>query len=197
MGFEWLNSAAALITAFGTLLMGIAALWPLLRKAPGTRQRTMVFAGVLLLTFSGIVFAVRWISAKNQPLNVTLTTRAWNALNKSDYAAAISIADDCAQRFKGAADREEATVEHNGTPLPPIGRVPEAERSAIFDRGVLNDLAACFFIKGEAANKLGRKNDAVAAYSEAARYKYARVFDPLGFFWSPSEQASDRLRDLQ
>jgi len=196
MNFEWLNSAAALITAFGTLLAGMAVLWPNLKKARGGRPKTLVLAGVLLVTFSGIVFAVRWISQKNQPDNVILTTHAWNALNKSDYPKAIAIADECEQRFKGTADREEAALEQNATPLPPVGDVPESERGPIFHRGVLNDMATCFFIKGEAAKKLGKKDDAVAAYTEAARYKYARVFDPLGFFWSPSEQASDRLRDL-
>ena len=176
MDTGWLNGTAALIAALGTLLGGMGALWPQLKAGKrdrtkavlGIRHKMSIFAGILLLAFSGIVFAVRWFNERNLPLNERLTTKAWDALSRNDYATAFSTADDCIANFKALGGRQE--------------------------KDVSNDLAVCFLIKGEAADKLGRRSDAINAYTNTTRYKYARIFDPSGrFFWSPAEVASDRL----
>ena len=180
MNAEWLSSTAALIAALGTLLGGMGALWPQLkgrakqRTEAGSsgRHRALLSAGILLLAFSGIVFGVRWFSERNLPLSEKLTTRAWDALNRGDYMAAISTADDCITFFRALGDRQE--------------------------KDASNDVAPCFLIKGEAAEKLGRTNEAIDAYTETTRYRFARVYDPKGrFFWSPAEVASDRLAALR
>jgi hypothetical protein len=202
MDTGWLTSTVALIAAFAALLASMGALLPQIRqkkraKVDGTPPRWAVILGVALLVFSGIVFGVRLLNERNQPLNVKLTTAAWNALNKGDYTTAISTADDCISHFRSAADTEEMTLESAGAPLPATGQTGPEEKERILKRGVLNDAAACFFIRGEATSRLGRKNDAIDAYRNVVRYKYGRVYDPSGFFWAPSEAAEERLNELR
>src|ERR1700730_5431561 len=180
MSAEWLNSTTALIAALGTLLGGVAALWPQLMaimRVPAdagraVRYKGLLLIGSLLLAFSGIVFAVRWFRERNVPLNEKLATQAWDALHGGDYRTALSKADDCILFFDAQGDHEKADAS--------------------------NDLAPCFFIKGEAAGKLGRKDDAIAPYTKTMRYNYARIYDPNGrFFWSPAVVASDRLAAIR
>jgi len=170
------NSIATLITAFGALLVGIGALSPLLKSMRiaklGTQQKILMLVGTLSLTFSGIVFAARWFSDRNLPLTEKLTTRAWDALHRSDYATAISVADDCIEFFNKLGDHRE--------------------------KDISNDIATCFLIKGEATEKLGRMSEAIDAYENTMQYRFARVYDPNGrFFWSPAEVASDHLAVLR
>jgi len=193
----WLTGTAPLIAAFGTLLSGVAALWPYINKGgEKTRRPWMLYAALCLVIAGAAMFVVRYVGERMRGPNQLLTTQAWNAYNDGDYGAAISIANDCVSRFRSAAESQEAGLERNNTPSPGTGRVSEVEGKTILDRGPLNDAATCFFIKGESASKLGQRPDAVVAYNATLRYPYARVFDPQGFFWSPAEVAADRLRDL-
>jgi len=75
--------------------------------------------------------------------------------------------------------------------LPPKGRVSDAEKNTIFSRGLLNDVATCFLIKGRSAENLRRKDAAKHAYAAATKYKHARCWDLKGWFWSPAEMAAD------
>jgi hypothetical protein len=59
---------------------------------------------------------------------------------------------------------------------------------------VVNDVAACYYIKATAMEKLGRIIEAKAAYINAQKYPHARVFDPKqNLFWSPEQIAAERL----
>ncbi len=134
---------------------------------------------------------------KRAPLNSQLTSRAWQALNKGDYRRAIMYADKCIDEFRGGANRAQARLEKETASLPPTGKVSASEKNIILARGLLNDVATCFFIMGRAAEYLGRKEDAKQAYQAASKYTYARCWDPKGWFWSPAEVASERLSRLQ
>jgi len=127
---------------------------------------------------------------------------AWKAYNASDYSAAIRAADKCIDNFHLKAERDQAALALKKEPDPPTGAVSDADKQKIFSRGVLNDTAAAYFVKGRSAEALAKKKGnnyremARAAYEQAKNLKYARVWDPKGFFWSPSEAAADRLADL-
>jgi hypothetical protein len=58
---------------------------------------------------------------------------------------------------------------------------------------VLNDVGACLFVKAQAAEKLGKTKETLAAYQQLVELSYARVYDPNGFFWSPADAATARL----
>jgi hypothetical protein len=130
------------------------------------------------------------------PRNVELTKAAWDAYRANHFDAAITAADLCIRSFKDDAESEEAQLEKSHAPLPPKGKVTEKEKKAIFDLGVLNDVATCFWIKGSSALSLKKTGLGKDALKSAAKYTYARTWDEHGWFWSPAEDASHQLRDL-
>lgn len=132
-----------------------------------------------------------------EDLNTVLTSQAWEAYNRGDYKAAIESADRCINEFLGRAMREQEELEAKNTPLPPIGAVSDQERQVIFARGLLNDVATCLYIRGRSLEAEGKREEAGKVYERAAKYTYARCWDPKGWFWSPSEGARDRLRMLK
>jgi len=153
--------------------------------------------GVVLLVLSGSLLVTRAFSNGSQALNVELTTAAWTAFNKGDFVGAIANAEKCIGEFRGAADRKQAELEKSKAPPPPTGAVSDEEKKAIFARGLLNDVATCFFIKGRSAENLGRKDEARQAYESASKYTYGRCWDTKGWFWSPAEASMDRLATLK
>jgi len=210
---ELLNGTGGLLAGLGSFLGGAAAFTVAVRRVQKTRtppkeeemiqpmrRKSVVLPfipGFVLLLLSGAVFAIRALQGEDQPLNVQLTVAAWDAFNKRDFDTAIADADRCISEFRGSADRDQAQLQEAEAPLPPKGKVSEADKTAIFARGLLNDIATCFFIKGRSAEHLGRKDEAKLAYETAAKYTYARCWDPKGWFWSPAEAASDRLATLE
>ena len=131
---------------------------------------------------------------------------AWDALNKSDYPGAIRAADSCIDNFHSKAERDQSALAERHEPTPPTGAVSDADKQKIFSRGVLNDTAAAYIVKGKSAEALAKKQKSKSmdylatardAYEHAKALTYARVWDPKGWFWSPSEAASDRLLDLK
>ena len=129
--------------------------------------------------------------------NIELTNTAWDAFKHHRYEDAIAAADRCVRRFKDEADRGQAElVQKKATPQP-TGKVNERQEEAIFGQGVLNDVATCYWIKGRSAQLLHRNDEAREAYNATINYSYARTWDKRGWFWSPAEDASDRLQDLK
>jgi hypothetical protein len=125
-----------------------------------------------------------------------LTTCAWNLLNEGRYEETIIVAKECIDTFEGQALREQQEFTASGSPTPPIGAVSEEEKNKILPRGALNDVATCYFIKGQALEKSNRISEAKEAYRGAQQFPDARTWDPAGFFWSPAQAASDRLARL-
>ena len=128
--------------------------------------------------------------------------KAWSAYNGAKYESAIKYAEQCIDSFGKAADRAQEKLDSEKEPLPPTGAVDDSEKNAIFKRGLLNDVATAYFIKGRSAEYLWQargprfeeyKDMAKEAYEATCRYKHARTWDPKGWFWSPCEAASDRL----
>ena len=201
-----INEMGTLFGGLGGLFVGIAALLPyilkLLKRKPKkdegvmkrVRRLTLV-AGLVLFTLSIIAFAVRSSIGQEKSLNAQFTTEAWDAFNKGDYQNAIIYADKCIDEYRPNADREETQLENSRAPIPPKGRATGAEKNAIWARALLNDVATCYYIKGRSFENLGQK-DKAAAYKAASKYIYGRCWDPKGWFWSPSEVASDRLASL-
>ncbi len=153
--------------------------------------------GIIILVFLIVTVKSSILSGQEQPLSVQLTFQAWDAFNKGEYDRAIANAEKCINEFQGAANTEQTQLEKNRVDLPPKGKVSGQEKITIMSRGLLNDVATCFYIKGRSAENLGRNEEARQAYQAASKYTYARCWDPKGWFWDPSEAASDRLRLLK
>ena len=121
-----------------------------------------------------------------------LTAAAWDALDNGQYETAIENAQRCIDLFEDEAIRQQDAL----TEPPPLGPVSSAQKQEISSNWALNDVGTCYFIMGQALEKLGRIEDAKSAYRGAQRFPYARTWDPKGWFWSPAEGASKRLAEL-
>ncbi len=197
------NSLAAVIAAAGTLLTGIGTIFPLLlkhemssNKLPWRKRllrsnfgRVTVVVGLMALAFGAGLFAGPAYNHRRIPLNVQITTGAWDALNRGDYASSITKAQDCVDRFGEIAHAQQTALVIDKAPAPKDIRV-------VMKRGPLNDVAACLYIQGQALERLKRLDEAKQRYRDVLTYSYARVWDRQGFFWSPSEVAASRLKEI-
>ncbi len=188
---DWIKGLGGLLGGLGVLFVGIAALWSYIKsskkkviKQTGRKGLWRLWPGIILLATSAGIFTTRAITVQEQPLNVQLTSQAWDAFNREDYEHAITYTDQCINEFQGEADNEQTHLEENNAPLPPKGKVSD------------RDVATCFWIKGRSAENLERVEEAKQAYQAASRYTYARCWDPKGWFWAPSEAALARLNKL-
>jgi tetratricopeptide (TPR) repeat protein len=210
----FLESTASLIAAIGALLTGAATVINAAMQHRSGRVRDEgeevnlkpkfqsstkagITIGLLLIIISVGLFAGRAFSSGKNALNVELMAAAWDAFNEQDFSRAIANAEKCIGEFRGAADREQDSLEKAGTPLPPKGKVANDAKALILSRGLLNDVATCYYIKGRSAQELGRRDEARGAFEAAAKYTYARSWDPQGWFWSPAEAAKDRLASMK
>ena len=162
-----------------------------------SRAGICLHVGLLCLLIGSGARAVAGPKEEEQPRNVELTNKAWEAHERGDYEAAIAAAERCIRRFKAEADKDEKELEDKHAVLPPTGKVSPQQKKAIFEQGVLNDVATCYWIEGHSAQQLHRNEQARGAYQAAAKYRYARTWDKRGWFWSPAEDASDRLQDVK
>lgn len=143
------------------------------------------------------------LTALSLPRNAQLTSCAWVFLDDARFVDAIAVAEECIDAFEGQALRDQQSLSLDGQPAPLTGQPGnKAELNEILKRGVLNDVAACHFVKGQALERLDRLDDARDEYQNVLQYPHARVWDPagdpagLGFFWSPAQAAADRLSVL-
>ena len=129
-------------------------------------------------------------------LNEKVITAAWEALTDGKYETAITNANQWINGFHGQATQLQEKLQKEKADFP-TGAVSDEVKTKILENGVLNNVAACYFIKGEASDKLGRTEDARKAYTEAKKLTFARVWDPQGWFWSPADAAGDKLSALK
>lgn len=138
--------------------------------------------------------------------NERLTTAAFDALKAGDFEAAIKKAGECIKDFRREAADVEKMLKDSKSTAPRVGPPKnDEEKQEVFSRGTLNDVAACYFIQGEAHRKLAdratgkekmdRLQNAKLAYETAAKFTYARVWDTRGYFWDPAKTANNRIAE--
>ena len=155
-----------------------------------------ILIGSILIILSIISFS--FIAQSGQEYrNVILTGNAWKEFNNKEYENAIEIAKDCILEFQGDASTEQERLEKTNAPLPPEGKTTEKEKSIILNRGLLNDVAACWYIIAVSEMKLGNKDKAISAFNKLKKYSYSRVYDPsYDGFWSPANKADSYIKSL-
>jgi len=145
----------------------------------------------------GLFFVCETFRAEEQCMKDT-----WAAFGRDNYPDAIKHADQCIESFRAAVDKEQERLTRSGEPEPPVGTVSESEYKKIVARGLLNDVAAAFFVKAQSAEKLYRTNKANSveyrriaeeSYKATCQYAYGRAWDPKGWFWSPCSAAKEHL----
>ncbi len=167
------------------------------KKYP-TWKKFLIVACIFLA--SGIFGTRAFTQSKFQ--NEILTEASWISFDKGQYEEAIKKAEKCIKEFGDDAIEKQQKLTNNNIPLPPEGEdsvnISKERREEIFKRGVLNDVAACWFIKAKSLEELNKNEDAKKAYQATAQFTYARVWDPKWKgFWSPSKKAQSILNRLQ
>jgi tetratricopeptide (TPR) repeat protein len=151
-----------------------------------------LLAAYVLLSLMNSLFISNSFS-QDIPRYAELAYEASIAFEKMNYKEAIKKAEECIDKFGQSAIKEELLLERNNTPLPPEGTVTEVQRNEIIKRNLLNAVATCWFIKGRSFEREGNTEQAIKAYQETEKYKYARAYErELGGFWSPAKAAKER-----
>jgi len=139
-----------------------------------------VFFGVILSASPTVVFAYDFGDYRS----VTLTTRAWEALEKGDIEAVLAYTNKCIELYGEQAKKMQASL---------TGYVVGANQD-IFNNWALNDVATGLFIQGEAYRKAKMMDEAKEVYQKLIdEYTYGQCWDPKGWFWKPAEAAKEKL----
>jgi len=195
---RWFLRINALVVVITIICCAVLLLLPLFGSL-GTggsqlRKLAVCLCGIVFLV-GLVLLALKFYQWQQQPVNVRLVMAGWNEYNNGNYGRAIVAADKCVDRFGRRASKLEADL--TDTPLPRPGKVTEVEKEAIYKNGLLNDVATCYWIKGDSASNLHKAEVARIAFTRACELSHALTYDPKGFFWSPSADACDRLQDLK
>ena len=178
---------------------------------PPNRLPWVLMAVVAMLAVIGsFVFA---LSFKSPPPHQVLTQNALQSLELADearlegrpgelselYGKSIRYARECVDKFGGEAEQIQQQHESERIELPPIaGVIDKARRETIGKRGVLNDVATCWWVIGQSEHHLGHKEKSLAAYYSLSRLTYARCFTADGTsIWSPPNKADSYLNQAQ
>jgi tetratricopeptide (TPR) repeat protein len=192
---------AALIGAVTNGLQIADRLWSPTRgddQNPERRQQKKkliitIIAALATMTAIGAIAYATGGSFKNEQL----TREAWILLEAKNFDAAIKKAEECVTLFHEEALKEQKSLEIKGDAAPPKGRVGRNEKETIFRRGLLNDVATCWFILGKAHTEKGEREKAIKSFSKVLLLPYARCYDPSNdSFWAPSDGARVELKKL-
>jgi len=119
--------------------------------------------------------------------SVTLTTKAWQANDAKNYAAADGYTTKCIEMFKTQAVEQQKAL-----------TAPLTEKEQIFAQWALNDVGTCYFIRGQILEKQGKSKEAVEAYKFLVEnLAFAQTWDTKGWFWKPAGAASERIKALE
>ncbi len=120
-----------------------------------------------------------------------MVVQAWKASESGKPDQAIEQATATIQEWSSWALQLQQKKQHEvGRPIDYSGE-PQ-EKRAIFSYWALNDVGAAYFILGKAYDEKHDYSNAVRAFQQLVNhYSLAQVWDPKGWFWSPTEAVSN------
>ncbi|MDD5584842.1 MAG: glycoside hydrolase family 2 TIM barrel-domain containing protein [Candidatus Omnitrophica bacterium] len=106
---------------------------------------------------------------------------AW--ASQSNPPKLYAICDECIAKFSTQADTQALNLKD----------FPPAEQEGAFT--VMNKVAVCYFIKGEALHEGGSNDEAIKVLQNiVAKYPYAQEFDPSrGTYWKVAQIAKETI----
>lgn len=108
-----------------------------------------------------------------------LTTNAWKALNNGQYQDAVALTSKCIESFKSQAGEQQRALKGGHTDT---------------NSWALNDVGTCFLIRGNAYEKLGKNDKAMADYKTLTEnYSLAEAVGDKGAKWKPAQAAHDKM----
>src|SRR3990167_4689540 len=116
--------------------------------------------------------------------SVTLASKAWAALEKSDIEGVLAYTNKCIELYGEQAKKMQAGLKDYVT----------GKNEDIFANWALNDVATSLFIQGEAYRKAKMIDEAKEVFQKLVdEYTYGQAWDPKGWFWKPAEAAQEKL----
>jgi tetratricopeptide (TPR) repeat protein len=120
--------------------------------------------------------------------SVTLTNKAWKALEENNIEAVLAYTNKCISLYGDEAKKMQASLDDYVT----------GSNQDIFNMWALNDVGTCVYIQAEAYRKADMLEEAKDAYKKLIEeYTYAQCWDPKGWFWKPAEAAKEKLEMLE
>ena len=148
--------------------------------------------GTLTGLFVALVVVASQVAAEvdyGDQRSETLTTKAWQALETQNWDGALAYTGKCIEKYEGEAKKMQDALQELPAPEP---------KEETSKRWALNDVGTCYLIKGEALLKKGDKSGAKEAYTAVAKnFKFARCWDPKGWFWAPADAAKKKVVELE
>lgn len=115
----------------------------------------------------------------------TLTVKAWKALDAKDYQGVKIYTSKCIDLYEKDAKEQQA------------GLTDYAPKEKAFNYWALNDVATCYFIRGEALTAQGKTDEARAAFEKIVNeLSFAQCWDPKGWFWKVAVGSRGRINKI-
>ncbi|MBI4309175.1 MAG: tetratricopeptide repeat protein [Candidatus Omnitrophica bacterium] len=120
--------------------------------------------------------------------STTLVTKAWEALEQNDIESVLAYTNKCIEMYGEQARKMQSELKD----------YPTGTNDDIFKYWAINDVAASYYIQGEAYRKANMKEESKEAFNKLVKdYSYGQVWDPKGWFWKPVEGAKDKLAMME
>jgi hypothetical protein len=148
------------------------------------------------------------VAQEKLPRSAESTRQAWQALKSNNYTQALQLTEQVITEFRGSArakQREIADRVKAGENAPPIGSVTREVFDRVMENGPLNDVGACYVIRGRAFLAMHDRSSALTTFREGRELTFARAWDSNspdpewnrnGWFWSTAMAADEGIRDV-
>jgi len=128
------------------------------------------------------------VLCENLGTSEELTSSAWKALEKGNYACTLECTQICIDRHSQEAKDQQGILTQQGA---------FATGDNIPKYWALNDVSTCWFIRGELYRKMRENENARQAYQEILNnYSYGQCWDPRGWYWKLADGAREKLTIL-
>lgn len=116
--------------------------------------------------------------------STTLVGKAWAALEKGDIESVLAYTNKCIEMYGDQARKMQAS----------LNAFPTGSNEDIFKYWALNDVAASYYIQGEAYRRAGMKAESRDAFNTLINdFSYGQTWDARGWFWKLASGAKDKL----
>jgi beta-glucuronidase len=111
-----------------------------------------------------------------------LTMKAWEALGKKDYEAVWAYTQKCIDLYEKEAKQQQSSLK----------AFPPREKHSVFN--ALNNVATCYFIRGEALMRQNKWPQARQTFQVIIEdFSFAQYWDPRGWFWKVAEKSQESI----
>jgi len=156
-------------------------------------MKKIILLLVLGVTLSFFVSATAKAYDFGDNRSVTLTTKAWQSLDKGDIEAVLAFTNKCIELYGEQAKVMQASLKDYVK-----GASAGGSDKDVFSQWALNDVGTCYFIQGEAYRKAKMVEEAKEAYKTVVdKYSFAQTWDSKGWFWKPAEASKERLAAIE